>query len=809
MKERVGKDSLWRKYSPESPVKENVQGKDPRQLKHAWRAQWITHPTDSTLDYGVFLFRKEFSLQDKPLRFVIFVSADNRYRLYVNGTEVCFGPAAGDLEHYRYETLDIASYLKKGKNVLAAEVVNFGEYRRAAQQTFQTAFILQNYHREEGVIDTGSPGWKVIRNDAYRVIPFLPSDMKAYYCAGPGDRLEGSRYPWGWEREDYDDSHWLTPRPATVEFAAGRGFLFGSTWFLVPRKIPMMELRPQRFRRIVRTTGAEDIHIPESFPQRPEPFVLPPHTTVSVLFDHGVHTVAFPALHAGVGGGSRIKITYAEALFKKTEAGRDDFRPEETDLKGNRNDTEGKEIFGVYDLFFPDGGENRIFRPLWKRTFRYVQLDIETKEEPLTIYDFTSVFMGYPFKQKARFKTDDPLLSRIWEVAWRTLRNGADETFQDSPYYEQLQYIGDARVSALVSLYVSGDDRLMRKAIEHFDDSRIPEGLTQSRYPAYIKQIIPPFSLIWVDMIHDYLMYRDDPSFVEKFLPGIWSVLQWFSGRVDEKGMLTGLEWWSFTDWVSVFPNGVPPGADHGYSANINLQYVYALRNAEALFRHFGRKTEAGRCNDLAERIVASVQASCYDPAAGLFAETPDKKIFTRHTNAMAVLADAVEEKQQREIMLKILKNEKVVKATLYFKFYIFRALQKAGLGSEYLGQLASWKKMLSDGLTTFAEKDVNPRSDCHPWSSSPCFDFLHTVAGITPAGPGFKKISVAPNFGYLKIIDARMPHPGGGMIEVILEKNGKEGVKGYISLPKGSSGYFIWKNTKYPLKPGRQEIDY
>ncbi len=127
----------------ESNVEVNSEGKAFTSLKHAWTAQWVTHPFESTLDYGVFHFRNTFDLDNKPSSFLIHVSADNRYRLYVNGEYISSGPAIGDLNNYRYETIDIASFLVRGKNVIAAEVVNFGEYRRAAQQTFQTAFILQ------------------------------------------------------------------------------------------------------------------------------------------------------------------------------------------------------------------------------------------------------------------------------------------------------------------------------------------------------------------------------------------------------------------------------------------------------------------------------------------------------------------------------------------------------------------------------------------------------------------------------------------------------------------------------------------
>ena len=72
--------------------------------------------------------------------------------------------------------------------------------------------------------------------------------------------------------------------------------------------------------------------------------------------------------------------------------------------------------------------------------------------------------------------------------------------------------MGDTRIQALISLYVDGDDRLMRKAIKMYDYSRSYEGITTSRYPSRVPQYIPPFSLYWINMVHDYWMYRDDPA---------------------------------------------------------------------------------------------------------------------------------------------------------------------------------------------------------------------------------------------------------------------------------------------------------
>jgi alpha-L-rhamnosidase len=64
-----------------------------------WPAEWIAVPGAPTQDYGVYYFRKTLDLQAKPEHLAVYVSADNRYQLYVNGVRVSCGPARGDLTH--------------------------------------------------------------------------------------------------------------------------------------------------------------------------------------------------------------------------------------------------------------------------------------------------------------------------------------------------------------------------------------------------------------------------------------------------------------------------------------------------------------------------------------------------------------------------------------------------------------------------------------------------------------------------------------------------------------------------------------
>ena len=142
------------------------------------------------------------------------------------------------------------------------------------------------------------------------------------------------------------------------------------------------------------------------------------------------------------------------------------------------------------------------------------------------------------------------------------------------------------------SLYVGGDDRLIRQAIEHFDLSRIPEGLTTSRYPSSLTQIIPPFSLIYVAMVNDYFMHRADAGFVRARLPGIRGILDWYARHIDSTGMLGVMPYWNYVDWTPRWDRGVPPRADAGHSSAISLRWALSMTCAmlvvsEVLTRYF------------------------------------------------------------------------------------------------------------------------------------------------------------------------------------------------------------------------------
>lgn len=88
---------------------------NPELLTGRWKARWISMPGEPANVYGVYHMRKTFELGEVPSRFIVHVTADNRYKLYLNGRFVSLGPARGDIYNWNFETVDLAPYLKRGK----------------------------------------------------------------------------------------------------------------------------------------------------------------------------------------------------------------------------------------------------------------------------------------------------------------------------------------------------------------------------------------------------------------------------------------------------------------------------------------------------------------------------------------------------------------------------------------------------------------------------------------------------------------------------------------------------------------------
>jgi alpha-L-rhamnosidase len=775
----------------------------PDSVHRTWHAAWVTHPTAPLREPVVLHFCRSLQLASVPTSYQVRVSADNRFILYVNGRRVGDGPARGDLSHWRYERFDLAPLLHAGRNLITATVWNWGVFAPIAQISDRTAFLLESEVTGADGISTPE-GWQVEIESGHRALDRSSLDLHTYFAAGPGEQIDAQSYDWDWQSDSGANANWVavaSPIRDQMSGSANQAHSADTTgdnnWGLVPDALPHMEYAPTSAGEVVRIDTAAGKQADSStFPEKP--LTLPPGTSLHILLDRKTLTTAYPILTISGGKGAKIWLTYSEALYDKQMH------------KGDRDEVGDRDAHGLKDNFLPDGGQHRIFEPLWWRTWRYLDLDIQTSGEPLTLESLTAEFTAYPFEEKATFTSPDNDLRQIWDISWRTARLDAHETYMDTPYYEQLQYVGDTRIQALISYAVAGDDRLARQALEAFDASRIPDGITRSRYPSSLAQTIPTFSLLWVGMVRDWWNYRPDPEPARASLPGVRGVLDWFVRYEQPDGLLRKLPWWSFIDWVP--QGGIPTYDANGESCTTTLQYLGALQDAAALEQGLGDPLFAERDLQRATHVRSALTAKCWDAKRNLVAETPEHKGFSQQASILGVLFDVVPAARQQAVMENVLKIDPgaklddVLSASYYFRYYLARALDHAGMGDRYLSSLKPWRDLLPLHFSTWPETPGDTRSDSHAWSAHPIYDLLTLVAGIAPSSPGFKTVRIAPHLGALPWLQATYPHPQ-GIIAVEYVKKG-DALEAKVKLPGTLTGSFEYGGRTWKLSPGENLIE-
>ena len=660
------------------------------QVPGHWGAKWISYGQGPQDDMGVFVFRKMLSLSAQPERFEVRISADQRYRLFVNGKLVGMGPQRGDIQHWFYETYDLAPFLRKGNNWVVAQVWNFGRYAPMAQHTARQGLVVDG----EGLATPD--GWTVAKVPGW-TFEMLHSLVGPFYIdVGPGEIMDAADLGWGWQEGGAGGLDWREPN--VVCDAVERGGAGGGTpWALAPSTIPPM-LYERRKKR----------------PKERRP----------ILFDYGELFTAYPRFTLNGPAGARVNITYAESFFRKDGG------------KGHRDEIEDKEMRGYQDVVVLDGQE-REYGPLWWRTYRYIRIESDNEIEVKNIEAYET---GYPLTTEGSFNAKET--EQIWEVSTRTAKRCAGETYFDCPYYEQLQYVADTRIQALIGYYLSKDRSLQRNAIDQFAWSITPDGLTQSRYPSRQPQVIPPFSLWWIMMLYDQWLYDRAPV-SSQHLDLAHGVLRSWERLIEGSPERA---FWTFADWVPGWKWGEPPGKARS-SVHIFTKWLAEL----ALARIEGAQGRIDSIRQLLNDTERCENGLIYHPQDPV-------KFASEHAAALFRLCQQLAGEKPDPWPEKALHN--AAKCTYYFSYYKHLAKCPA----DYIAELGPWYEMLDQGLTTFAESPEPTRSDCHAWSAHPILGLLQLVAGVTSVEEGWRKARIAPRPGRLQSFAATVAHPDGSL---------------------------------------------
>jgi alpha-L-rhamnosidase len=706
-------------------------------LRERWRASFAWSAERGGPGLAVRYFRRHFTLVEVPRRLLVHVSADSRYCLWVNGQCVGRGPLKSTTRHYHYETYDLASYVRAGENVIAAEVRWFGEHAPTSEvHSPCPGFLFQG--PDMAGLDT--PGEWVVWVDCAVEPDTTPYIANAHHFLGHWERVDGRYYPRGWTEPGFDDDDWehvVEVGPADVAGFWGESHRHR---VLCARDVPQLFEEPCRFVRTFQDKR-EVLHL---FGEEPVGWALRAGEGGEIVLDAGGLTTGYPALDLEGGDGRTVEIVYGECLLRVDDDG--GYRAPN---KAVRDDWSFGDVHGYQDTVILPGGTFR-YEPFHWRTFWYVKIVVSAGDTPIRVRDVRYRFTTYPQVLLATADLDIPEARRMWQVSWRTLQLCAHETYEDCPYYEQLNYIADSRLQALCSLVLAGETALPRRTIRLFRDSVRPDGLVCSRVPSVVPQILPYFCLLWVLMVEDYWRYvgHHDRAFVRSNLHVVDGVLWFFRERLGEDGFVGHIPPWSMVDRVPGWERGAPPAIDDGESTYLTCLYIYAMDAAVRLHRQAGDPGDARRWRALASKLRLAVRERAWSDREGLYLEGPGRTYDTlsQHSQAMAILSGVATEDQTRRILERLTYDPSLHRMKFMQSFYLARALEMAG-GYSAFGThvLRLWREALAKHVSTWPEYPDPTRSDCHAWSSWIAADFVTCGLGIQPFKPGFAEILIDP----------------------------------------------------------------
>lgn len=722
----------------------------------------------------------------------VHVSADSYYVLWLNGHIVGRGPAKGDPKHWPYDTFSLGGQLAEGENELKALVVCFStswpDYERGGAPVSVMAaapgFILDGEVLDEaGVILDDLATNRRWQAAACRNLRFI--GRPGISCAGPGEEAEmGGVAP---VEELHGAVLELTPgvRPDTVGDSS-------RPHRLIPRRIPFLALAPGRFatawdERGFRQAGARASLLAGEWVE------VGAGGRAQILLDAGVITSGYPRLE--LDGPGCVRLSYGERLTSGASLVRDAAMP--------HDDLEGPLFDQVRNLGGPVSWE-----PVFWRAFRFLRVAVKAGAEPLRMRLAGYTYTAYPYADHPPFRSSDPEHQRMDEVAWRTLRLCSHETFEDCPTRERLQYAGDVHVQARTAYWMAGDKALARQAMLHFAESLNDEGLTASRYPSRVPQLIPLWSIHWVLSVGEYHDYSGDAETVRACLPAALRVLDWFLDRRDPSGLVGWLPYWKIADWCPQWSGGTPPGMECGPTAIVNFMVVAGLRAAAALCEASSCSDEAARRRKQADELARLAHKGFWEEGDGLYRDRPSAPSeISQLTNAWAILSGVASPERARCMAEPMAMRAGLCEAAWFGKTFLFDALRVAGREDLAEQLLEPFRALLPLGLTAWPESpDLKGYSECHGWSNLPGLAFRQLYLGVRVEGPGCRRVRIAPWFGSLTFAEGVVPLIQGPLRVSWNRTDGRMSAE--IDVPAGVSAILMLPGSKErPLHTGVNRI--
>lgn len=646
---------------------------DPSQSEHEFIGQWITNSTFQKLtpvdvftttvktdanENSHILYRTTMTIEEGTdySDATVFISADDYYKLYINGEYVTQGPSPSYEFSYPYNEVDISEYLVEGENTIAVHTYYQGLINRVWVSGDSRQGMIMDIEIGGEVVLYTDENWLCTEHDGFTILDTIGYDtqfMESYdtnsSCAG-------------FELVDYDDSAWDN---AVIKWYTDYTLVKQETEQLVIEYI--------------------------------EPIIVE-KVDGGYLYDFGSNYVG--TLEFIVQGDKNDVITFYYAQ---------EFNDDGTvryEMRANCDYEDNMILSGEVDSLVQF--DYKAFRYL------YVECDDDTE-----IFEINLVAQHYPFELAVEFETDNEDLQAIWDLCVNTLNYGIQDVIQDCPDREKGFYLGDGCYTALNHYVLTGDDSMFKKLInDALESTFISETLVTCIDCSY-QQEIAEFPLIMIIVMNMYYDYSGDYEFIAEHYDAMLELaLQYEQDYLSsESNLLQDLDKWCVVEWPASFRDNYDATLTQGKVCTdchcvINAYYYQTMVSLNEMADIIGEETTFDT-----EAFKEVYLETYYDYDQMCFYDTDISDHSSFVSNMFSYAFGLCPDEQSEEAMLELLAENKLSYANMFTAFPVMYKLVQEGeleLLEELLLDENAWLNMIDEGATTtFESWGADLKSNC------------------------------------------------------------------------------------------------
>ncbi len=605
------------------------------------------------------------------------VSADDYYKLCINGVYVCEGPAPGYPSSYYVNEVDVTPFLKKGKNTVALDVY----YQGLINRVWVSGDMRQGF-----ICELNADGRTILRSDEtwHYICPSSRTQGEIYgYDTQATEKIDLRSEPENWMLNDFDDSVW--PRCA-VRTRADYKFVLQET------PVPKAEmLTPELVRRDGNTA----------------------------LYDFGKEIVGVPVVKVSGEAGSEVLIRCAEELG---EDGGALFRTR---------------CSCVYEDTVVLNGKTATVETYDCKGFRYIETAAGEGAQVLAV---SARKIAQPYDEKAfTFSSDQKALTDIMELTRYTLVTAVQHGFVDCPTREKGQYSGDLIVAATGYSYVTGNTAMFKKALTDWGRSAFISKNLMSEFPCSLHQQIADYSLLYPYALMTYYNLSGDGELLKSGEEIANRMMEVFSSYARRDGLIENVSCaWNLIDWpVNLRDDYDYPAATpcaEGCHNVINALWIGANLMMEKIRAILGIKQSPE-----SPRLIKAFNDTFLNRETGLYIDREGSSHSALHSNMYPAFFGFTD--PACKVTVGNFLAEKGLSCGVWAAFFALKALCAMGRHETAYSLMTgcaphSWGNMLKEGATTLFEAwgkdDKNNTSLCHPWAAAPVTVLIEDILGIT-----------------------------------------------------------------------------